>query len=174
MTDYLTSHTRPFPSYVTERLQAYTCSYRRNIIHVCCPSTAISIVEPTTKEPPTTTSSMNLRAQDITIPMSNAAIITNSSTIPTDYQAALTEQPPNVTDHKKLYLLPCEDCGYLGNQDRIRNGQKADLNEFPWMALLSYNTSEYTNDSEYCFSISAVLLMSKSCSIFPNICCYSQ
>ncbi|XP_028137604.1 phenoloxidase-activating factor 3-like [Diabrotica virgifera virgifera] len=47
--------------------------------------------------------------------------------------------PPDVSNHRNLNLLP-SDCGYLDLNDRIRNGQDADLNEFPWMALLSYRT----------------------------------
>ncbi|KAJ8965980.1 hypothetical protein NQ314_003808 [Rhamnusium bicolor] len=49
--------------------------------------------------------------------------------------------PPDIANHKNYYLLP-EECGYLGNPDKIRNGIDAKLNEFPWMALLSYNTSK--------------------------------
>lgn len=49
--------------------------------------------------------------------------------------------PPDVSAHKNLNLLP-QDCGYLDLGDKIRNGINASLNEFPWMALLNYKTSE--------------------------------
>ncbi|KAJ8925739.1 hypothetical protein NQ315_009587 [Exocentrus adspersus] len=48
--------------------------------------------------------------------------------------------PPDITNHKNIGLLP-KDCGYLGSPDKIRNGKDAKLDEFPWMALLSYNTN---------------------------------
>ncbi|XP_072390786.1 serine protease grass-like [Diabrotica undecimpunctata] len=49
------------------------------------------------------------------------------------------QEPPNVSNHKNLYLIP-PNCGQLDLQNRIRNGQNADLNEFPWMALLRYRS----------------------------------
>lgn len=49
--------------------------------------------------------------------------------------------PPDISKHKNLNMLP-PDCGYLDIGDKIRNGINASLNEFPWMSLLSYNTSE--------------------------------
>ncbi|CAH1283068.1 unnamed protein product [Diabrotica balteata] len=49
------------------------------------------------------------------------------------------QDPPDVSNHRNLNLLP-PDCGYLDLSFKIRNGQNADLNEFPWMALLRYRT----------------------------------
>lgn len=45
--------------------------------------------------------------------------------------------PPDVSNHKNLYLLP-KNCGYLDADNKIINGEDAYLNEFPWMALLRY------------------------------------
>lgn len=57
------------------------------------------------------------------------------------------QTPPDVSHHRNIRLLP-RDCGYLDTaNDRIRNGQNANLNEFPWMALLSYRTSKVNNIS---------------------------
>lgn len=50
--------------------------------------------------------------------------------------------PPDISNHKNLKLLP-KDCGYLEIGDKIRKGINATLNEFPWMALLSYETGKY-------------------------------
>ncbi|CAG9837626.1 unnamed protein product [Diabrotica balteata] len=47
------------------------------------------------------------------------------------------EPPPDVSNHRNLFLIP-PNCGQLDLQNKIRNGQNADLNEFPWMALLRY------------------------------------
>jgi hypothetical protein len=51
-------------------------------------------------------------------------------------------QPPDVSKHRNLNLLP-QECGHLDTGDRIINGNKTGLFEFPWMALLSYRTSEW-------------------------------
>ncbi|KAJ8979419.1 hypothetical protein NQ317_002199 [Molorchus minor] len=48
--------------------------------------------------------------------------------------------PPDVTGHKNLHLLP-EECGLIFSGNKIRNGEDAEFNEFPWMALLSYKTA---------------------------------
>ncbi|KAJ8933243.1 hypothetical protein NQ314_014139, partial [Rhamnusium bicolor] len=48
--------------------------------------------------------------------------------------------PPDVTSHNNFGLLP-KNCGYLPLDDKIINGENAMLNEFPWMALLSYSTT---------------------------------
>ncbi|CAG9860337.1 unnamed protein product [Phyllotreta striolata] len=47
---------------------------------------------------------------------------------------------PDVSRHRNLRLLP-DTCGYnnVGN-DKIVNGRNAQLNEFPWMALLGYSS----------------------------------
>lgn len=49
------------------------------------------------------------------------------------------EKMESVENHKNLELLPM-DCGYMETTDKISNGQNAGLREFPWMALLMYNT----------------------------------
>lgn len=45
--------------------------------------------------------------------------------------------PSSIIDPIKL--LP-KDCGYRDIDDKVRNGNTASLNEFPWMALLVYKT----------------------------------
>lgn len=49
--------------------------------------------------------------------------------------------PPDVSNHRNFKLLP-EECGLLPIPDKIRDGKNANLHEFPWMALISYNTNE--------------------------------
>ncbi|XP_030765182.1 serine protease easter-like [Sitophilus oryzae] len=46
--------------------------------------------------------------------------------------------PLDVSNHRNKNLLPT-DCGYIDTDNRIINGENAFLNEFPWMALLSYS-----------------------------------
>lgn len=52
-----------------------------------------------------------------------------------------TVGPPNVSRHKNIGLLP-KNCGHMDLGDKIVNGNKTGLFEFPWMALLSYRTSK--------------------------------
>lgn len=52
-------------------------------------------------------------------------------------------QPPDVTGHKNLWLLPQDICGEVYSGFRITSGSKTDVMEFPWMALLAYSTSKY-------------------------------
>lgn len=51
---------------------------------------------------------------------------------------------PDVTNHRNLKLLP-DDCGMLPGRNRIIGGNKTSLFEFPWMALLSYETGNKPN-----------------------------
>ncbi|XP_044265437.1 uncharacterized protein LOC123011852 [Tribolium madens] len=46
---------------------------------------------------------------------------------------------PDVSNHKNVKLLH-KNCGHLDSVDKIVNGNKTGLFEFPWMALLSYQT----------------------------------
>lgn len=47
--------------------------------------------------------------------------------------------PPNVEKHENLKLLP-QDCGPVGITRNIINGKKTDILEFPWMALISFQS----------------------------------
>ncbi|XP_066255147.1 transmembrane protease serine 9-like [Euwallacea similis] len=50
-----------------------------------------------------------------------------------------SNQPPDVSSHRNLNLLPT-NCGFIDANNRITNGEDAFLNEFPWMALLRYSS----------------------------------
>ena len=57
--------------------------------------------------------------------------------------ATPTERPVQVgLNHPKLRLLQMDLCGTSVNE-RIVNGKRADLSQFPWMARLGYITSEF-------------------------------
>lgn len=58
-----------------------------------------------------------------------------------DDVVTVADTPPDVLNHNNLNLLPLTKCGPFPNDDRILNGNKTSLYEFPWMALLSYQTS---------------------------------
>lgn len=44
-----------------------------------------------------------------------------------------------ISDHQNIKLLP-KECGKLSNDFRITGGTKTSLLEFPWMALIAYDT----------------------------------
>ncbi|XP_018569549.1 serine protease easter-like [Anoplophora glabripennis] len=56
-----------------------------------------------------------------------------------DNKEVLPPPPPDVLNHENLKLLP-EECGQINYDSKIRDGTEAGLREFPWMALLAYNT----------------------------------
>lgn len=43
--------------------------------------------------------------------------------------------------HENIKLLPRSDCGAISQDFRITSGSQASLMEFPWMALIAYQTS---------------------------------
>ncbi|XP_019880096.1 phenoloxidase-activating factor 1 [Aethina tumida] len=54
-------------------------------------------------------------------------------------QNPLVSEPPDVSRHRNVKLLPTK-CGYVDTENKIINGEKTGLFEFPWMVLISYRT----------------------------------
>lgn len=59
------------------------------------------------------------------------------------------EEPPDVSGHPNLKLLPTKRCGEISHNYRITSGSEALVGEFPWMALLLYVTGEETSIKVY-------------------------
>lgn len=53
---------------------------------------------------------------------------------------------PNIKNHRNLNLLPIDKCGLETEEDKIIGGNKTGVFEFPWMALISYQTGKYMED----------------------------
>lgn len=51
--------------------------------------------------------------------------------------------PDDASDHPNLNLLPLDHCGDILEQ-KLSNGNKTNLFEFPWMALLRYDVDGNT------------------------------
>lgn len=47
---------------------------------------------------------------------------------------------PDVKNHRNLNLLPLDKCGLESEEDKIIGGNRTGVFEFPWMALISYQT----------------------------------
>lgn len=50
-------------------------------------------------------------------------------------------KPEDLTQHRNLKLLPFDTCGD-STTERISNGNKTGLFEFPWMAMLQYKSDK--------------------------------
>lgn len=61
---------------------------------------------------------------------------TSESDLDLDSRDGLLE---DVSDHPNLNLLPLNNCGEILEQ-KLSNGNKTKLFEFPWMALLRYDS----------------------------------
>ncbi|CAG9860068.1 unnamed protein product [Phyllotreta striolata] len=117
--DLLNNSPLPRPRNVIKIIRDHQCGFKRNTPYVCC--------DKTTPTPVTTTS-------------------TNAPEITTHWR----NERPNVVDrfsgslatHPNYYLLPRDICGAIKSDFRITNGQRAELNEYPWMALIFYNSSD--------------------------------
>ncbi|XP_056634742.1 phenoloxidase-activating factor 3-like isoform X1 [Diorhabda sublineata] len=48
-----------------------------------------------------------------------------------------------ITNHPNYHLLPKDTCGTISTDSRITNGHTAGVIEYPWMALIFYNSSVF-------------------------------
>ncbi|KAL6256344.1 hypothetical protein P5V15_012461 [Pogonomyrmex californicus] len=103
---------RPLSAEVLQTLRNSQCGYQGNDPMVCCPGQT-----PTT--PTTTTTTTTTRTEE-------------SNVVP---------PPPDVTDHPNMRLLDHQICG-TANQRRVINGNKTAVFQYPWMALIAYDTGK--------------------------------
>lgn len=57
---------------------------------------------------------------------------------PTEAPKPAVEEPPDVSSHPNLRLLPLNICGPV-SANKIVNGNRTVLFQYPWMALIRYN-----------------------------------
>ncbi|XP_077300204.1 CLIP domain-containing serine protease HP8-like isoform X2 [Arctopsyche grandis] len=113
---------RPLPQSSRELLVRSNCGYEGAQPKVCCPP------QRTTTPTPQPVSPLTSRIMN---PVTQAPRPNN--------QQEYREPPPDVTRHPNLSMLPT-NCGPL-EDDRILGGNKTGVFDFPWMALLAYNTA---------------------------------
>ncbi|CAK1550567.1 unnamed protein product [Leptosia nina] len=127
----------PMPSYMRRKLQDLGCGFQQDQPLVCCESET------------------NIHAGfDYSGGQGNEADYWTSTTTWKPYtrrpivevnnrgETNSVDQPPNVSNHPNLRLLP-ENCGSIEN-DRIFGGNRTSLFEMPWMVLLSYQSGRGT------------------------------
>lgn len=68
--------------------------------------------------------------------------IDTSPPIPVTQPTEAARSPPDVSGHRNIGLVSAANCGPVA-LDRIYGGNKTAPFEFPWMALIAYNTSKY-------------------------------
>ncbi|XP_011629946.1 melanization protease 1-like [Pogonomyrmex barbatus] len=62
-------------------------------------------------------------------------------TTTTTEESNVVPPPPDVTDHPNMRLLDHQICG-TANQRRVINGNKTAVFQYPWMALIAYDTGK--------------------------------
>lgn len=109
--DLLKRSTIPRPRNIVKIIREKHCGFHGNTPYVCC-----SV--PTTQTE-TTTKVMDATTTDI---------------VPPSIKISPFKYHPNYN------LLPNDICGPISTNSRITNGKKTDIGEFPWMALIAYNS----------------------------------
>ncbi|XP_032667922.1 CLIP domain-containing serine protease 2-like [Odontomachus brunneus] len=102
---------RPLPKETLETLRNAQCGFEGNYPMVCCIN---QNTEPVTTNPVPT------------------------PTTDTMVQASVPD-PPNVVNHPNLRLLNHQVCGHI-TQEKLIGGNKTGVIEYPWMALIAYET----------------------------------
>lgn len=107
--DILQNSPKPYSQKIIDLLRRYQCGYDAN----------------------------DSRSVNVCCPNTDSTTVTIASTtiLPVDPIDEII--PTDVSNHQNLALLP-EDCGTFETDDKIIGGNKTALNEFPWMALISY------------------------------------
>jgi transmembrane serine protease 9 len=111
---------RPLQPQTIAKLRQAQCGFEGRNPKVCCPSS--SVVEPLSPEgPPDTPPGQDVKPQDMT-------------------QTSAWES------HPKARLIPAEECG-IDNTVRIWGGNRTDLGQYPWAALLQYQSRKCSNEA---------------------------
>ena len=114
----LTNSPRPLSPEVLQMLRNAQCGFEGNDPMVCC-SNQQQLISPTTSTTTTTT-----------------------TTISVQLETGVSDEPlPDVTNHPNLRLLDHQRCGPL-IQTKVYGGNKTGVFEYPWMALIAYDTGK--------------------------------
>ena len=111
---------RPLQPQSIAELREAQCGFEGRNPKVCCPKSPSLVVPPSSEGPQDT-----LSAQD-KIPQ------------------AMT-QPSSWESHPKAHLIPANECG-IDNTQRIWGGNNTDLGQYPWAAILQYQTRKCSNE----------------------------
>ncbi|XP_050293697.1 CLIP domain-containing serine protease HP8-like [Anthonomus grandis grandis] len=128
-TDLLDKTPIPRPKWVVTMIRKHQCGFEDNIPKVCCNREYLqhSTTTTTTPQPITTTHNPPKRM------------------VQTEPDLLFNSFPGDFYSHPNIDLLLGHRCGPIPQQrliNRITSGKKTYLEEFPWMALIAYNTPD--------------------------------
>ncbi|XP_072376127.1 phenoloxidase-activating enzyme 1-like [Diabrotica undecimpunctata] len=112
--DLLNNNPIPRPRNVISAIRENQCGFKGNTPYVCC-------------------------SRPTTIPLETTTEYKTVSPFSTHVSDRFSD---SLTKHYNYRLLPQNICGVVSTGSRITNGQTAGLNEYPWMALIFYNSSD--------------------------------
>lgn len=107
---------RPLSSEILQMLRDAQCGFDGNDPMVCCENQE-QITRPTQRPTRPTTPKVTVQQETDVSP------------------------PPDVTNHPNLRLLDHQNCGPV-TQQRVIGGNKTGVFEYPWMALIAYDTGK--------------------------------
>ncbi|XP_034250616.1 phenoloxidase-activating factor 1-like isoform X2 [Thrips palmi] len=124
---------RPIDPQVINFLRESTCGFQGSTPKVCCPGLDPG-TQPLTPRPPPTQQPFTQR------PFTQQPFTQQPFTQRPRPRPPVDDRPVNVQNDPNLRLLPHDVCG-PGATNRIINGNKTNVFEFPWMARLGYTSS---------------------------------
>lgn len=130
---------KPVNTQNLEYLQKSNCGYIGNVPNVCCPSFVGGVDELISELGGRPTPANNVRPTSRpTRTTTTTVLIQGSHSRPFDSKKERPTQSSATDFGGNSYLLPTlEYCG-ISSSNRIIGGERAELDEFPWMALLEY------------------------------------
>jgi len=118
---------RPLQRQTIETLRKSQCGFEGRNPKVCCPKSPSVVVPLPPVEARDTPPAQDIRPQSIT-------------------------QSSEWESHPKARLIPADECG-IDNTVRIWGGNRTDLGQYPWAALLQYQSRECSNEATIVSSV---------------------
>ncbi|KAG5896175.1 hypothetical protein JTB14_016950 [Gonioctena quinquepunctata] len=117
--DLLDQNPIPRSRGIVDIIRAHQCDFQANVPYVCCNKT-IPTMHPPPPEP---------------------GPVIETTTIRHRGMVSLADRFSELlVTHRNYHLLPRKECGQIMTNRRITNGKATDINEYPWMVLIAYET----------------------------------
>lgn len=118
---------RPLQPQTIAKLRQAQCGFEGRNPKVCCPSSPSEVVPLSPEGPQDTPPEQDIKPQAMT-------------------------QPSSSESHPNTGLIPADECG-IDNTVRIWGGNRTDLGQYPWAALLQYQTRKCNNEATIVSSV---------------------
>jgi transmembrane serine protease 9 len=113
---------RPIEPQTVAKLREAQCGFEGRNPKVCCPKSPSEVVAPSPIELKITPPEQDLKPEP-------------------------TKQPSAWESHPKARLIPADECG-IDNSQKIWGGNRTDMEQYPWTALLQYETCKCSNKAK--------------------------